>query len=67
MRSLFYRHDRLPTKFTNRCHPPTTQGDKIPPAHNFPATSDIIESLFGKYKNLKASASYSEVNESILF
>ncbi len=42
------------------------EGQKIPPNQAFLATSDIIESIFGKYKIFASSASNSEINEMIL-
>ncbi len=43
-----------------------TEGAKIPDNLVFPAISDIIESLFGKYKIFSSSAPYSEINEMVL-
>ncbi len=42
------------------------EGQKIPQTQAFLATSDIIESIFGKYKIFASSASNSEINEMIL-
>ncbi|MDJ0578272.1 MAG: hypothetical protein QNJ65_24350 [Xenococcaceae cyanobacterium MO_234.B1] len=42
------------------------EGQKIPQNQAFLATSDIIESIFGKYKIFASSASNSEINEMIL-
>ncbi len=39
---------------------------KIPKYKVFPALSDIIESLFSKYKTLSSTAPYSEINEMVL-
>jgi len=44
----------------------TTEGAKIPNNKTFPAISDIIESLFSKYKTFSASSPYSEINEMVL-
>ena len=44
----------------------TSEGQKIPNNKVFPAISDIIESLFSKYKKFSASAPYSEINEMVL-
>jgi len=44
----------------------TYEGAKIPDNLVFPAISDIIESLFSKYKIFSKSAPYSEINEMIL-
>ncbi len=43
-----------------------TATQQIPPGPTLPATSDIIESLFGKYKIFSSSAPYSEINEMVL-
>ena len=42
------------------------EGQKIPQNQAFLATSDIIESIFGKYKIFASSSSNSEINEMIL-
>ena len=42
------------------------EGQKIPANRTFIATSDLIESLFGKYKIFSSSSPCSEINEMIL-
>ena len=42
------------------------EGQKIPLNQSFIPTSDIIESLFGKYKIFASSSPCSEINEMIL-
>ncbi len=42
------------------------EGQKVPQNQAFLATSDIIESIFGKYKILASSSPCSEINEMIL-
>ncbi len=42
------------------------EGQKVPVNQTFLATSDIIESIFGKYKIFSSSSTYSEINEMIL-
>ena len=42
------------------------EGKQVPNGKIFPATSDIIESLFSKYKKLLSSATFCEINETIL-
>ncbi len=42
------------------------EGQKIPQNQAFLATSDIIESIFGKYKIFASSSTCSEINEMIL-
>ena len=42
------------------------EGEKIPKNQAFLATSDIIESIFGKYKIFASSSPNSEINEMIL-
>ena len=42
------------------------EGEKIPKTQAFLATSDIIESIFGKYKIFASSSPNSEINEMIL-
>ena len=42
------------------------EGQKVPVNQTFLATSDIIESIFGKYKIFSDSSTYSEINEMIL-
>ena len=42
------------------------EGRKIPLNQAFLATSDIIESIFGKYKIFASSSPHSEINEMIL-
>ena len=42
------------------------EGEKLPVNQTFLATSDIIESIFGKYKIFASSSSNSEINEMIL-
>ena len=44
----------------------TTQTQHIPQSLVLPSRSDIIESLFGKYKQFRDSSSFSEINEIIL-
>ncbi len=44
----------------------TVETKLIPPSLSLPATSDIIESLFGKYKIFLDSAPFSEINETVL-
>ncbi len=42
------------------------EAQKVPPNQTFLATSDIIESIFGKYKIFSDSSTCSEINEMIL-
>ncbi len=42
------------------------EGQKVPPERTFLATSDIIESIFGKYKIFSSFSTCSEINEMIL-
>jgi hypothetical protein len=44
----------------------TTQSQHIPRSLVLPSRSDIIESLFGKYKQFRNSSPFSEINEMIL-
>ena len=44
----------------------TTESQQIPEGFIFPSTSDIIESLFSKYKQFLDSSPFSEINEMIL-
>jgi hypothetical protein len=44
----------------------TSQSQHIPQSLVLPSRSDIIESLFGKYKQFRDSSSFSEINEMVL-